>query len=184
LQQNESHIAYIILKTEYMAQICEGSWSKKVTFLPAPLKQVTAPGLSSQQSCAGGGSCGGRRRPLEDANLPEGGRDSMSGPSLAVSAGHGVDDACLNAFLAAALQRVVREAELVQVPASAYVVPSASVRGFDTGVLGGIAASVAGRVGELAAVCRERVIVGAAGRPGALLRVELPGPHTMHALAL
>jgi hypothetical protein len=79
----------------------------------------------------------------------------------------------LNAFLAAALQRVVREAELVQVPASAHVVPSASVRGFDTGVLGGIAASVASRVGELAAVCRERVIVGAAGRPGALLRVEL-----------
>jgi len=87
----------------------------------------------------------------------------MSAPSLAVSAGHGVDVACLNASLAAALQRVVREAVLVQGPASASVVPSASVRVVDTGVSGGIATSVAGRVGQLAAVCRERVVVGAAG---------------------
>jgi len=86
----------------------------------------------------------------------------MSAPSLAVSASHGVDVAGLNAFLAAALQRVVREAVLVQAPASASVVPSAGV--VDTGVSGGIAASVAGSVGELAAVCRESFVVGAAGR--------------------
>jgi len=87
----------------------------------------------------------------------------MSAPSLTVSAGHGVDVACLNAFVAAALQRVVREAVLVQAPASASVVPSAGVR-VDIGVSGGIAASVTDRVGEIAAVCRERVVVGAAGR--------------------
>jgi len=52
----------------------------------------------------------------------------------------------------------------VQAPASTSVVPSAVVRVFDTGVSIGIAASVAGRVGELAVVCRERVVVGAAGR--------------------
>ena len=95
----------------------------------------------------------------------------MSSPSLAVSAGHGVDVTCLNAFLAAALQRVVREAVLVQAPASTSVVPCAGVRGVDTGVSGGIAASVAGRVGELAAVCRERVV--STRLAGALLRVEL-----------
>jgi len=88
----------------------------------------------------------------------------MSTPSLAVSAGHGVDVAGLNAFLAAALQRVVRQAVLVQAPASASVVPSAGVRVVNTGVSGGIAASVAGRVRELAAVCRECVVVSAVGR--------------------
>jgi len=88
----------------------------------------------------------------------------MSAPSLAISAGHGVDVACLTAFLAAALQRVVREAVPVQAPASASVVPSVGVRVVDTGVSGGIAVSVAGRVRGLAAVCRERVVVGAAGR--------------------
>ena len=95
-----------------------------------------------------------------------GGGFQLSATSLAVSAGHGVDVACLNAFLAAALQRVVREVVLVQAPASAPVVtvPSAGVHVVDTGVSGGIAASVAGRVGELAAVCRERVVVGVAGR--------------------
>jgi hypothetical protein len=70
----------------------------------------------------------------------------------------------LNAFLAAALQRVMREAVLGQALASASVVPSARVRADDTGVSGGIATSVAGRVGELAAACRERVDVSAAGR--------------------
>ena len=93
-----------------------------------------------------------------------GGGFQLSATSLAVSAGHGVDVACLNAFLAAALQRVVREAVLEQAPASASVVPSAGVRVVDTGVSGGIAASVAVHVGEVAAVCRERVVVGAAGR--------------------
>ena len=88
----------------------------------------------------------------------------MSLPSLAVSEGHGVDVTCLNAFLVAALQRAVCEAVLEQAPASASVVPSASVRVVDTGVSAGIAASVAGRVGELAAVYRERVVVGAAGK--------------------
>jgi len=52
---------------------------------------------------------------------------------------------------------------LVQARVSASVVLSAGVRLVDTGVSGGIATSVAGRVGELAAVCRERVVVGAAG---------------------
>ena len=59
---------------------------------------------------------------------------------------------------------MIDEAVLVQAPASASVVPSTVVRVVDTGVSGGIAASIAGRVGELAAVCRERVVVGAAGR--------------------
>jgi len=88
----------------------------------------------------------------------------MSAPSVTVSVGHGVDVAGLNAFLTAALQRVMREAVLVQAPAYASVVPSAGVRVVDTGVSGGIAASVAGRVSELAAVCRERVVVSTAGR--------------------
>jgi len=99
--------------------------------------------------------------PREMRTFPRGGGFHVC---LAVSAGHGVDVASLNAFLAAALQRVVREAVLVQAPASASVVPSAGVRVVDTGVSGGIAASVSGHVGELAAVCRERVVVGAAGR--------------------
>jgi len=83
---------------------------------------------------------------------------------LAVSAGHGVDVACFNAFFTTALPRVVRGAVLVQAPASASMVPSAGVRVVDTGVSGGIAASVAGRVGEVAAVCRDRVVAGATGR--------------------
>jgi len=104
----------------------------------------------------------------------------MCALSLAVSAGHGVDVAGLNAFLAVALQLVVREAVLVQAPASASVVPSAGVRIVDTGVSGGIAAIVAGRVGKLATVCREHVIVGAAGRHSsasgtALCQVMSPG---------
>jgi len=69
----------------------------------------------------------------------------------------------LNAYLAAALQRVVPEAVLVQAPASAAAVPSAGVRVDDTSVSGGIAVSVAVRVGEFAAVYCERVVVGAAG---------------------
>jgi len=95
----------------------------------------------------------------------------MSAPSLAVSANHGVDVAGLNAFLATALQHVVHEAVLVQAPASVSVVPSVCVRVVDTNVSGGIVASVAGRVGELAAVCRERVV--STRLAGALLRVEL-----------
>ena len=70
----------------------------------------------------------------------------------------------LNAFVAPALQRVEREAVLVQAPTSASVVPSAGGRGVDEGVSGGIATIVAGRVCELTAVCRERVVVSAAGR--------------------
>jgi len=58
--------------------------------------------------------------------LSEGGGFSMSSPSLAVCAGHNVDVTCLNAFLADALQRVVREAVLVQAPTSASVVPSST----------------------------------------------------------
>jgi len=62
----------------------------------------------------------------------------MSAPSLAVSAGHGVDVACLNTFLADTLQGhgVVREDVLVQASASASVVPSVGVRVVHTGVLG------------------------------------------------
>ena len=107
--------------------------------------------------------------------------ENVSAPSLAVSAGHGVDVTCLNAFMAAALQRVVREAVLVQAPASASAVPSTGVRVVDTGVSGGFATSVVGRVGEFAAVCREPVVVGAAGRRssagGAVsCQVKSPGP--------
>jgi len=111
---------------------------------------------SGDDSCRGGtgtgapwgGSFGVRRRTSGDANHSEGGGDSTSEPSLAVSAGDGVDVACLNAFLAAAHQRVKREAVLGQAPASASVVPSAGVRALNTSVSGGIAASVPGRVGE------------------------------------
>jgi len=128
----------------------------------------------------GGGPRGGRRRTSGDVNLSEGEWDSMSALSLAVSAGHGVDIAELNAFLAAALQRVVREAVFVQAPTSASVVPSAGVRVVDTGVSGGNAAIVAGRVGKLAVVCHKRVVVGAAGRHSsaggtALCQVMSPG---------
>jgi len=59
--------------------------------------------------------------------ISEVGGDSMSASSFAISAGHGVHVACLNAFLAAALQRVMREAVHVQAPASTSVVPSAGV---------------------------------------------------------
>ena len=41
-------------------------------------------------------------------NHSEGGGVAVSAPSLAVSAGCGFDDDCLNAFLAAALLRVVQ----------------------------------------------------------------------------
>jgi len=57
-------------------------------------------------------------------------------------------------FLPAALLRVVRDAVPVQAPASASMVPSAAVRGFDTGVSGGLDADGVGRVGENAAACR------------------------------
>jgi hypothetical protein len=60
----------------------------------------------------------------------------------------------LNAFLAAALLRVVRDAVPVQFSVSASVIPSAAVRGFDTGVSGGLVAGGAGRVSENAAACR------------------------------
>jgi len=59
--------------------------------------------------------------------ISEVGGDSMSASSFAISAGHGVHVACLNAFVAAALQRVMREAVHVQAPASTSVVPSAGV---------------------------------------------------------
>ena len=58
----------------------------------------------------GGGSRGGRRRTSGAANLSEGGGVPIFAPSLAVSAGRGFDDGCLNAFLAAALLRLVRDA--------------------------------------------------------------------------
>ena len=151
--------------------------------LPRPGSGDDSRGGGTGTGAPGGGSRRGRRRTSGDANLSEGGGDPMSAPFLAVSAGrgHGVDVACLNVFLTAALQRVMREAVLVQAPASASVVSSASVRVVDTGVSGGIAASVAGRVGELAAVCHERVVVGAAGRRSSAgeavsCQVKSPGP--------
>jgi len=76
--------------------------------------------------------------------------------------GRGSDDACLNAFLAATLLRVVREAVHVQALASASVVPFAAVHGIDTGASGDIVAGDAGRVGEIAVACRDGVDVGAA----------------------
>jgi len=126
--------------------------------LPRPGSVDDSRGGSTGTGAPGGGSRGGRRWTLGDVNLAEGGGDCMqtsranpvqccsthqkSAPSLAISVGH----ACLTAFLAAALHRVVREAVPVQAPASASVVPSASVRVVDTGVSSGIATSVPGRV--------------------------------------
>ena len=52
--------------------------------------------------------------------------------------GRGFDNGCLNAFLAAALLHVVRDAVPIQAPASASVVPSAAVRGFDAGISCGL----------------------------------------------
>jgi len=84
----------------------------------------------------------------------QGGEVPVSAPALAVSAGCGFDDGCLNEFLAAALLRVVRDAVPVQAPASASIVPSATVRGFDTGVLGGFDSGGAGPVCENSAACK------------------------------
>jgi len=67
-----------------------------------------------------GGSRGGRRRTSGAANLSEVGGVPESVPSLAVFAGRGFDDGCLNAFWAAVLSRVVRNAVSVQAPASAF----------------------------------------------------------------
>jgi len=52
-------------------------------------------------------------------------------------------------FLPAALLRVVRDAVPVQAPASASMVPSAAVRGFNAGVSGGLYAGCTGPVGKL-----------------------------------
>jgi len=58
-----------------------------------------------------------------------------------------------NAFLAAALLRVVRDVVPIQAPASPSVVLSASVRGVDTGAR--LNAVGAGRVVANAAACRD-----------------------------
>ena len=76
----------------------------------------------------------------------------------------------MNAFLTAALLRVVRDAVPVQAPASASVIPSAAVRGFDTVLSGGLVAGGADRAGENATACRADV---SARLPRTLLRVEL-----------
>jgi len=82
---------------------------------------------------------------IQSINLVPGGNDNEFGggggiprlaPSLAVSAGHGVDDACLNMFLTATLQRDVRKTVLVRASASACVVPPAGIHVVDTGVSG------------------------------------------------
>jgi len=128
--------------------------------LPRPGSCDYSRGGGTATGAPGGGSRGGRRVPRKMRTFPRGG----GLPCLHLLSPFRVDVACLNAFLAAALQRVVREALLVQPPASASVAPSTGLRVVDTGVLGDIATSVAGRVGELAAVCRDRVASGAAGR--------------------
>ena len=92
------------------------------------------------------------------------------GGGVTVSVGRRFDDGSLNAFLTAALLRVVRDAVPVQAPASASVIPSAAVRGFDTVVSVGLIAGGAGRVGENAAACRVNV---SARLQRTLLRVEL-----------
>jgi len=98
--------------------------------------------------------------------FPRGGGVPVPAPyqALAVSAGRGFDYGRLpvNALLAAALLRVVRDAVPVQAPALAFVVPSAAVRGFDAGVSGGLYACGAGRVRENAAACSVNVDFGAA----------------------
>jgi len=70
----------------------------------------------------------------------------------------------LNAFLAAALLYVVRDAVPVQAPACASVVSSTAVLGFDAGVSGGldVGGHGVGRVGENTAACRVVVDFGAA----------------------
>jgi len=76
---------------------------------------------------------------------------------------------------------VVRKTVAVQAPASASVVPSAAVRGVETGVLGDIVVDDVGRVGEIAAACRVGVDVSAAAAHSsaggaASCQVMNPGP--------
>jgi len=79
----------------------------------------------------------------------------------------------LNALLAAALLRVVCDAVPMQAPASASVVPSAAVRGFDASVSSGLDASGAARVSTNAAACHAmRPSAGGA----AFCQVMDPGP--------
>ena len=56
----------------------------------------------------------------------------------------------------------MRNAVPIQVPVSASVVPSSSVRGVDVGVLGGLDAGGAGRVVAKAAACHGDIDFGAA----------------------
>jgi len=98
--------------------------------------------------------------------FPRGG-GPVPAPSLAVSAGRGFDDGLLNALLASALLRVVREAVPVQAPASASMAPFSAVRGFDAGVSGGLDAGSDGRVGENAATCSVDDFGAAAARSSA-----------------
>jgi len=66
--------------------------------LPCPGSGDDSRGSGTGTGAPGGGSLGGRRCTSGNANLSEGEGDAMSAPSLAVSAGHGADVACLNAF--------------------------------------------------------------------------------------
>jgi len=88
-------------------------------------------------------SCGGGTGTCAPGNGSHGGRRHTLGAGkvskrwgVPVSAGREFDDSCLNAFLAAALLRVVG-AVPIQAPASASVVCSAAVRGVDRGVSSG-----------------------------------------------
>jgi len=59
----------------------------------------------------------------------------------------------VKAFLAATLLRVVRDAMPVQAPASASVISSTAVHGYDTGVSSGLNAGSVCRGSEHAAAC-------------------------------
>jgi len=117
--------------------------------------------------CAEPGAPGGisrsRRHSSEEANHSEGGGSPVSTVSLAGSAGRDPGaDGRLDASLAVALLRVVRDAVPVQAPASASVPPSASLHGVDAGDLDGLDAGGAGRVVGTDAIFRGDVKVGAA----------------------
>ena len=59
--------------------------------LSRPVSDDDSRGGGTGTGAPGVGSRGGRRRISRNANLSEGGGDSVSAPSLAVSVGHGAD---------------------------------------------------------------------------------------------
>ena len=106
-----------------------------------------------------------RRCSSGEVNHSKGGGVPVSALSLAGFASRDLGaDGCLplNAFLVDAVLRVVCNAVPVQAAASASVVPSASARGVDADVSGGLDAGGAGRVITNVAACRGNVDFGAA----------------------